>query len=308
MLKFMKKFPGGTLLIPMFVSALFYTFAPNLFKIGGVTEFFLTDKGLNYILGFACFCSGLSVNIKVLGKVLKKQGSIFIVRTIVSIIAIWIFISLFGMDGILGISAVAFVSCVCGLNPALYLAMMQEYGDSDDVAAFSLIGALATPAYPLILFSIFSPLQIDPMPIISILIPIILGMILGNIDNDFRDMYSSAIALMMPLLGWALGSNINLLDALKNGLTGILLIPIFYIVAIPLSYIYETKVLKENGASSMAMAFLSGVALTAPRMIGSAHPALEQYVAPAVSQLTLGLILTSIITPMIIKKFVKDKK
>lgn len=39
MLKFMKKFPGGTLLIPMFVSALFYTFAPNLFKIGGVTEF-----------------------------------------------------------------------------------------------------------------------------------------------------------------------------------------------------------------------------------------------------------------------------
>lgn len=307
MLKFMKKIPGGTILIPMFVSALFYTFSPNLFKIGGVTQEFFTDSGLLYILGLACFCSGMSVSVSSLSKALKKQGSIFLVRTIVVLISIFLFIKLFGMQGIFGISAIAFVSCVCGLNPALYLAMMQEYGTEEDMAAFSIIGALSTPAYPMILFSLFSPLQIDYMPIISILIPMILGFVIGNLDLDFKQLFSPVITAIMPLLGWSLGSNINLMDAIKNGMSGILLIPIFYIVAIPIEYIFEKKVLKSSGASAISMAFLSGVALTAPRMIGMSHPELLKYVSPAVSQMTLGLVVTSILTPIIMKKLVKKE-
>lgn len=44
MLKFMKKIPGGLLLIPMLISALFYTFAPDLLDVGAVSGTFFTKK------------------------------------------------------------------------------------------------------------------------------------------------------------------------------------------------------------------------------------------------------------------------
>lgn len=55
MLKFMKKIPGGLLLIPMLISAIFYTFFPNFFNFGTVSGTFFTKKGINYILGLICF-------------------------------------------------------------------------------------------------------------------------------------------------------------------------------------------------------------------------------------------------------------
>ena len=37
MFKFMRKIPGGLLLVPMLISALIHTFAPGIFNIGGMT-------------------------------------------------------------------------------------------------------------------------------------------------------------------------------------------------------------------------------------------------------------------------------
>ena len=38
MLNAIKRVPAGTFLVPMLVSALIYTIAPNLFEIGGLTQ------------------------------------------------------------------------------------------------------------------------------------------------------------------------------------------------------------------------------------------------------------------------------
>lgn len=43
-MKLMKKIPGGTLLVPMMISAIIHTFFPNLFNIGGVTEALFDQK------------------------------------------------------------------------------------------------------------------------------------------------------------------------------------------------------------------------------------------------------------------------
>lgn len=65
MLKFMKKIPGGLLLIPMLISAIFYTFFPNFFNVGTVSGTFFTKKGINYILGLICFLSATSLDLKI---------------------------------------------------------------------------------------------------------------------------------------------------------------------------------------------------------------------------------------------------
>ena len=69
MLKFMKKIPGGLLLVPMLISALFATFLPEIFKIGGMTEAFFTTKGINYIVALVCFCSSAALDLEKMKKV-----------------------------------------------------------------------------------------------------------------------------------------------------------------------------------------------------------------------------------------------
>ena len=85
MLKFMKKIPGGLLLIPMLISALFATFAPNLFKVAGITEALFTTKGINYIVGLICFLSSTALDLKKLKKVIRKQGSILLLLSLIHI-------------------------------------------------------------------------------------------------------------------------------------------------------------------------------------------------------------------------------
>ena len=45
MLKFMKKIPGGLLLIPMLISAIFYTFFPNFLMLVQFLGLFLQKRG-----------------------------------------------------------------------------------------------------------------------------------------------------------------------------------------------------------------------------------------------------------------------
>lgn len=56
---FMRKIPGGLLLVPILLAALMNTFLPNLFtNFSRVSEALFTTSGLNYAIGAACFCSG----------------------------------------------------------------------------------------------------------------------------------------------------------------------------------------------------------------------------------------------------------
>lgn len=59
MYDFMRKIPGGLLLVPILLAALMNTFLPNLFtNFSRVSEALFTPSGLNYVIWTACFCSG----------------------------------------------------------------------------------------------------------------------------------------------------------------------------------------------------------------------------------------------------------
>ena len=59
MYDFMRKIPGGLLLVPMLLAALMNTFLPNLFtNFSRVSEALFTPSRLNYVIWEACFCSG----------------------------------------------------------------------------------------------------------------------------------------------------------------------------------------------------------------------------------------------------------
>jgi len=65
----------------------------------------------------------------------------------------------------------------------------------------------------------------------------------------------------------------------------IILSAIFYIVLLPTLYFTETKLLKANGISAIALTSVAGVSLAAPSVIAQAYPELEPIVPLVISQI-----------------------
>ncbi|MRI85182.1 2-keto-3-deoxygluconate permease [Aerococcaceae bacterium WS4759] len=302
MYNFMRKFPGGLLLVPMLLSAIFYTFSPELFRIGGMTQAMFTTDGLNYVIGLTCFCSGAGLNVHRIGKVLKKQGVLLLTKIIICVIASIIFIQLFGQAGIWGISAVAFIAAICSTNPSLYLALEDEMGTPDDVSAFGLVGLLCVPAYPMLIFGLSQETAIDWMPIISTLVPILLGMLVGNLDENMAKFLAPGVSVLTPFMGWSFGASINLIEAVQSGLQGVIITIMFYVLMVPILLMVETKFVKTDGISSLAISSIAGMSVSVPFIISQTNPAIEPFVASATAQIAFGVVLSSIITPFLAKK------
>lgn len=119
MIKFMRRVPAGTFLIPMLVSMLIYSFWPNLFRIGGPSEAFFSSAGTNYIIGLLVFASGTTVKLSKIGKLLKHQGYLVLFKIVISIVFAYVFLFFFGLDGIWGISGLSFVSIILFIYPVI---------------------------------------------------------------------------------------------------------------------------------------------------------------------------------------------
>ncbi len=307
MYKFMKKIPGGLLLIPMLISAVFATFCPNLFYIGGLTEALFTKKGINYIVALITFCSATSLDFKSLAKVLKKQGLMLLLKIILCMAFSLLFFKFFGETGVWGISLLSFVCVLASLNPSLYIALTKDYATKTDESAFGLLGLLCLPVFPIIVYSVAQSQAIDFSPIISTLIPLILGILIANFDKDFASIFKGSTTMLTPFMGWSFGTGINLIESFKSGLQGLVLVVIFYvIIALPI-YLFEVKVLKGNGVSALGMSSMAGLTVSVPLILSQNSDYLASIAGTAASQIALGVVLTSVITPMLVKMLAKKK-
>lgn len=302
MVKFMNKIPAGTFLVPMLLSALLYTLLPNLFtNIGGITESFLGGGSTGFIIGMLCFCSGIGIDVKKLGKLMKRHGVIIVTKIVITIAVSLIFMGLFGQQGIFGISALAFTVALSSMNPALYISIVTDFGDDIDKAAFGLVGMLGIPALPMFIYAVAGQGEISWVPIISTIIPLILGIVLGNLDKDFVGLFDKAIVVLLPLLGWKIGQGMNLIEGLQSGVSGILLAVLFY-VFMSLLVVLDKNGFKNDGIPALSMNSVAGVSASFPIIVAQATPGLAPYVVDATAQVLTASIITVVITPILARK------
>lgn len=303
MLNAIKKFPAGTFLVPMLTSAFIYTFWPNLFQIGGLTEHIFGGAGTNGIIGAICFCSGTGIDLKKIGYALKRQGVLLVAKFIVGGASLsLLFISLFGQAGVLGISALAFTITICLINPAVYLSLMQQFGNEQDTAVYGITGLFSIAAVPMIVYGIASGGSMDWMPVISTLIPMAAGVAFGNLDPEFRTFFMPALPALTFLMGWNLGYGLNLIESLRAGGGGIILALLFYAINVSMLVI-DKFVLKNDGAVGATFMTVAGLSVSTAAILGSIYPdVLSEYVTAAASQVLLVVVITSVITPFIVAK------
>lgn len=279
MVKKLQKIPAGLFLVPMIVSMIVYTIAPDLMMTGGMVQSLFSGEGVGFIVAALTFFSGTLLNFKRLLRIVKRHGVILLVKGIISVIFSFLYIRMFGQSGVFGISAIAFVVAICSTNPAVYMSTIDEYGTEDDASAFGLTGLFSIPLFPIFIFTIVagssSGGEMDWTPLVTTLIPLIVGMVLGNIDTEFATIFRPGIGVLLPLLGWNLGQGMNLVAAVRAGAAGILLTIIFLVLNSYL-FILDHKILKNDGVTALALTNVAGLSTSTPAVIAALYPAIVE--------------------------------
>ena len=188
------------------------------------------------------------------------------------------------------------------------MGIIQPFGDKSDKASFGIMLICSMPLLPLLFLGFFGTSgfgMAQVLQIISLLIPFILGMILGNLDMDIRNVFAGGNAIILPFLGFEFGSTINLFDAFRMLPQGIALSIVYFIIVIVPSYIFERTVLKRPGYASVATASLAGVALSIPGLAAAGNEALNVYVESSVATLAFVLAVTNILCPFMVRWILK---
>ena len=308
--KTMQKVPAGTMFVPLIIGAIITTICQGIFSfdlwgtLGNPMKDMFSSSGQMLIIGLMLFCTGTQLKLSDMKEALHRGVLLILVRLGVAYALCALFYAAFGYDGVLGVSFLAFVCAVTSANAALYMGIISPFGDKADKASFGVMLICSMPLLPLLFLGFYGETgfgETQVMQIVSLIIPFILGMVLGNLDEDIRKVFAGGNAIILPFLGFEFGSTINLIEAFKMIPQGLLLSVIYFIVVITPSYLFERTVLHRPGYASFASGSLAGVALVIPSMAAASNTAFEPYVTSSVAVLAFVLAVTNILCPFMVK-------
>lgn len=298
-MKFLKKVPAGMMIVPLLIGSFLNTFFPQALQMGSFTTATFSNAGAATAMGIQLFCLGTTLQLKDMPKVLKRGGILLISKFIIGA-AIGIGIGkIFGFAGVLGLSALAVISAVTNSNGSVYLALMKSYGDTTDCAAMALLALNDGPFFTLIALGASGLANIPVKALIATVIPILVGMILGNLDKSLRDFLAPAGDILIPFVGLTLGAGINLTNVLKGGPQGVVLGLITLVVGGGFIVFCDKVIGKRPGYAGWAVATTAGNAIAVPAAVALIDPSWAPYVDIATSQVAASTVVTAILVPIV---------
>ena len=265
--KTIEKVPGGLMVVPLFTAALLNTIdqmhipfimsflkslgvspvKPGIYeflRIGGFAQWLFKDGALPLIALFL-FCCGSQMNLRVGGVAMKKgillTASKYFTGLIVGVL--WGKLSGDMMNGFLGLSTMAIIAAMTNGNGGMYAALTGQYGNRSDVGAVAVLSLNDGPFFTLMALGMLGA-NFPIIAFVAVLLPIAIGMVLGNLDPDIRSFLKPGESLPIPFFAFALGAGMNfatffnpkvvvagvtlgLMTVVLTGLTGIIVFKLF---------------------------------------------------------------------------------
>lgn len=304
-LNFMKKVPAGMMVIPLLVGSLITTIFPHIFDIGGLTAAVFSSAGTNTLLGAQLFCMGTALQVKDMPKVLKRGGVLLIAKFAIGAGLGILVGKIWGMEGIFGLTTLAIISAVTNSNGSVYLTLMGNYGDEADCGCFPLLALNDGPFFTLVALGASGLADIPFQSLLAAIIPVVAGMILGNLDKGIRELFAPMGTAIIPLIGFALGTGINLSNVIKGGFPGILLGLVTVFVGGGFILLCDKFITRRPGYAAWAVATTAGNAVAVPAAIALVDTAWEPYVATATVQVAASVVVSCILAPIITSLWAK---
>ncbi len=299
-------------MIPLLFATIINTFVPGIMQIGSFTTAIFSEKGSSTVIGICLFCLGTNFKVKDIKESFKRGGVLLITKVLSGAIIGIVINRYFGFSGILGISTIAIIGASTNSNNNLYLTLVNEYGDEKDLAAQGMLNFNTGAFFTLVILGAAGTANIPIMSLISAIGPFLIGIIIGNLDEEIGEFFKPGITMIIPLMGFCIGASINLQNVVRAGLSGILLGLIVLIgTGIPLVAI-DRILNKRPGYAGAALSSVAGNAVATPSALALLDNRFQIYVETATTQIAAAVIITIVVTPIftmiIYKKYKKIKE
>lgn len=308
--RFFKRVPAGIIVVPMFLASILNTFAPDLLQVGPMTAAISSKEGLNALIDVTLVAVGSQLTFKRLELALKRGLVLFLSKWLTAIVLGFLFFKSFGRDGFLGISALAFIAAISNQNNSLFIGLISDYGDEYDVASAAITAIISVPIFTFLTLSMLGIADITPTSILDLCLPLLVGIVLGNIDKNFCEFLAATQMYIMPFLGFAIGAGINIMAIFKGGLPGLVLSILTVGAAFVISLPADIFINKRPGWAAISTYTAAGNSVIVPTLVANLDPSWQAYENLAAAQLGTVVIMTSLLVPLAASlwmKFYKSK-
>ncbi len=332
-----EKVPGGLMVVPLFLGALLNTIdqmhlpfimdflkslgvaplKPGIYeflRIGGFSQWLFKDGALCLIALFL-FCCGSQMNLRVGGIAMKKGVLLTASKyfTGLGVGFLWGYLSGDMMNGFLGLSAMAIIAAMTNGNGGMYAALTGQYGNRSDVGAVAVLSLNDGPFFTLMALGMLGS-KFPIIAFIAVLMPIAIGMLLGNLDKDIREFLKPGETLPVPFFAFALGAGMNfatffnpkvvvagltlgVMTTVLTGLTGIIVFMVFREKS-QIAPVAEASTAGNAVGTPAAIAAAAAVAAGSGMMSAAEAQAYKDLVEIATLQVSISTLTTAILCPI----------
>jgi 2-keto-3-deoxygluconate permease len=222
-----ERVPGGMMLVPLVLGAILNTVAPDTGKFfGSFTGSLFT--GLTPLLAVFYVCLGATLDIKTTPYIARKGGILLASKISLAAIVGIVAARVLGQGPVTGgifagLSALALVAALSDTNGGLYMSLMGQFGRNKDVGAYSVMSLESGPFLTMVILGVAGLSAFPWQTLLGAILPLLLGMVLGNLDPAMRKFLAPLVPAMIPFLGLTLGLTLNLGAVWEAGLLGLAL-------------------------------------------------------------------------------------
>lgn len=280
--------------MPMLCTAVINTLFPQALLVGGVTTKLFSTYGTQVFIGALLFLAGSQFAVRDVPGALRRGGVLLLGKILLAVGLTMAYKALFGSEGILGISLLAFCVTVISLNPGTFLAVATAHGDSVDPPGFGLYNLVVVPTVPALILGVLDGAAFDYMGIVTTLTPFLLGMLLGNLDPDLKKLFGGATRPMLFFAGCNFGAAVDLLAAVRTGLSGIVLSLIYIVCCCFGLLLVDRLLLRQKGYAAASLSCVAGASVSMPAIVGGLLPRYAPYVESATAQVACCVVITTV--------------
>ncbi|HVV27558.1 MAG TPA: 2-keto-3-deoxygluconate permease [Rhizomicrobium sp.] len=295
-----ERIPGGMVIVPLTAGALIATFAP------GTGAFFGSFTGALFtgalpILAVFYVCMGATIPFDTLPQVAGKGGVLLAAKVGMGAAAALVLGHFLGVEPIragwfAGLSTLAVVAAINDTNGGLYMALMGRYGTPQEMGAYSVMSLESGPF--ITMMTLGGLLAFPWQTLLGAILPLMAGVVLGNLDREMRDFLGKAAPALIPFFAFAIGSSLDLSLVWRAGLLGLALG--FAVLAVSCAVMFlADRVSGGKGIAGLAAAATAGNAAAVPALVAAANPAYAPAAPAATVLVAASVVVTMLCVPLV---------